>query len=276
MTFEKLHGIRLPEEFRQFVTRVGHGGYGPTYGLLPMNRWLSGPARPGGAFPLIPDAELPEKFTEGYSDDLRPYPGAVTVVYRGCSDYTVLVVAGPGHGRLAEVNADRFFAPYFHSDAGFLSWYERWLDFTLSGHRDLTWFAQQMAGDEGELLTTLLADARATRRRAAAYTFITYPAPSRSLPTVLSQALSTEPHPTVRETIVRAMAAQGERGRSLLPVAMTDPSPRVRSLAAIMMCTNAPGGRHLAPRLAHALSNFLKTEQDDSVRDAIRRSLSHA
>ncbi|MFD0526190.1 SMI1/KNR4 family protein [Kitasatospora arboriphila] len=36
--FEEAHGIRLPEEFRQFLTRIGHGGYGPAYGSLPMER----------------------------------------------------------------------------------------------------------------------------------------------------------------------------------------------------------------------------------------------
>jgi hypothetical protein len=276
MAFEQFHGIQLPEEFRQFVTRVGHGGYGPTYGLLPINRWLTGPACLGGAFSLIPDTDLPEPCAEGYSDDEHPYPGAITVVHRGCLDFTLLVVAGPGRGRLVEVNADRLFAPYFNSDADFLSWYERWLDFVLAGYRDLTWFAQQMAGGEDELLATLLADSRATRRRAAAYTFISYPAPSRSLPTILSRALSKEPHPVVRETVVRAIAAQGERGRLLLPKAMTDSSPHVRSLAANLMCTNTPNGRHLDPRLARALSSYLKFEQDESVRDTIRRSLSHA
>src|SRR5690349_6755955 len=118
--FEQLHGIRLPEEFRQFVTRIGHGGYGPTYGLLPITRWLTGPARAAGAFPLIPDADLPAPFARGYSDDARSYPGTIAVVYRGCLDFTLLVVAGPGRGRLVEVNADRLFVPYFHSDVGFL------------------------------------------------------------------------------------------------------------------------------------------------------------
>ena len=39
------------------------------------------------------------------------FPGAIAVVYRGCSDFTLLVVTGPGRGRLVEVNAEGFFAP---------------------------------------------------------------------------------------------------------------------------------------------------------------------
>jgi NAD(P)-dependent dehydrogenase (short-subunit alcohol dehydrogenase family) len=204
------------------------------------------------------------------------FPGAIGVVYRGCSDFTLLVVTGPGRGRLVEVNAEGFFAPHFHTDPDFLAWYERWLDFTLAGHRDLTWFADQMAGDEVALVATLLNDALATRRRAAACTFITYPAPSASLPEVLAQALSTEPHPAVRETILRALSAQGEHGRDRVPAALADPVPGVRSLAAILMTTNTPQGRRLSPQLRQTLGNHLRVEEDRSVRDTIQRMLDHS
>lgn len=273
--FEQQYGMRLPEEFRRFVTRVGHDGYGPSYGLLPITRWVTGPARPGGTFPIRPDVDIPEPLMPGHRDPGDFYPGAIAVVYGGCSDYTLLVVAGPGRGRLVEVNAERHFAPYFHADAGFLSWYERWLDFVLSGYRDLTWFAHQMSGDEDALTRTLLTDAHATRRRAAAYTFITYPTPSRSLPATLAQALPVEPHPVVRETMVRALAAQGAPGRALLPGALADVSPDVRSLAVNLMASRTPEGRRLAPRLRRALEEHLSTEETDSVRFTIRYTLDH-
>ncbi|GAB2585445.1 hypothetical protein Aab01nite_52870 [Paractinoplanes abujensis] len=260
--FEQRHGIRLPEEFRQFVTRVGHGGYGPTYGLLPITRWASRPGQPAGTSPLIPDAEAPVT---------RDFPGTIAVVHGGCLDWTVLVVSGPGRGRLVEVNADGLFAPYFHADAGFLSWYERWLDFVGrgAGPVDLTWFAQQMAGDEHALLDTLRNDARPRRRRAAAYSFITYPQPSGSLPAALVRALAEETDPAVRETIVRALAAQGPHGRELLPAALSDPSPDVRSLAVILM---APRDH---PQMADVLAEHLRAENDDAVRATVRRALHH-
>lgn len=277
--FEELHGIRMPEELRQFVTRIGHSGYGPTYGLLPMERWVSGAAGVNGnlaePFPFAPEVHIAECSSGGKGGAAPTFPGTIAVVYRGCSDFTLLVVSGPGCGRLVEVNAEGFFAPHFHTDPDFLAWYERWLDFTLAGHRDLTWFADQMAGDEVALVATLLNDALATRRRAAACTFITYPAPSASLPEVLAQALSTEPHPAVRETILRALSAQGEHGRNHLPAALADSVPGVRSLAAILMTTNTPQGRRLSPQLRQTLGNHLSVEEDRSVHDTIQRMLDH-
>lgn len=237
--FEDSHGVLLPEEFRQFLTRIGHGGYGPTYGLLPMERWVSrqtGVGQLAESFPIVPDLDIPQGPAD-QGEFAGSFPGTITVVYRGCSDFTLLVVTGPGRGRLVEVNDEGFFAPRFHTDSGFLPWYERWLDFVLTRHRALTWFADQMSGNEAQLVATLLDDELPTRRRAAACTFITYPAPSIDLPGTLLQALTTETHPSVREAILRALAAQGERGRDLLATALADPVPGIRSLAAILMTT---------------------------------------
>ncbi|MEV7520388.1 HEAT repeat domain-containing protein [Streptomyces sp. NPDC091371] len=272
--FEDRHGVRLPEEFRQFLTRIGHGGYGPTYGLLPMERWVrrAGAGQLAQPFPIVPDLDVPTG-PDDRGELTGSFPGTITVVYRGCTDYTLLVVTGPGRGRLVEVNAEGFFAPRFHADSDFLSWYERWLDFTLTGHRDLNRFADQMAGGEDQLVATLLHDELPTRRRAAAYTFITHPALSAHLPGTLLRALTAEPHPAVRETILRALAAQGEGGRDLLATALADPVPEVRSLAAILMTTHTPQGWGLPARRREALTRHLADETDDSVRDAIHRAL---
>ncbi|MFE2580917.1 HEAT repeat domain-containing protein [Streptomyces sp. NPDC059378] len=273
--FEDSHSVRLPEEFRQFLTRIGHGGYGPTYGLLPMEQWVS---RKGGkgqlaeSFPVVPDLDIPQGPAE-QGEFTGSFPGTIAVVYRGCSDFTLLVVTGPGRGRLVEVNGEGFFAPRFHTDSDFLSWYERWLDFVLTGHRDLTRFADQMSGDEAQLVATLLDDELPTRRRAAACTFITHPDPSTDLPGALLQALTTEAHPAVREAILRALAAQGEHGRDLLARALTDPIPGIRSLAAILMTTRTPEGWRLLAQRREVLSQHLANETDDSVRDSIERAL---
>ncbi|MEU2119452.1 SMI1/KNR4 family protein [Streptomyces sp. NPDC016459] len=277
--FENGHGIRLPEQFRQFLTRIGNGGYGPTYGLLPMEEWHPAADREGEGhlstpFPVVPDLGIPESLAldDGPVDS---YPGTITVVYRGCSDLTLLVVTGPGRGRLVEVNTDGFFCPRFHADSDFLAWYERWLDFVLTGHRDLNWFADQMAGSEEDLVATLLGDTLPARRRAAAYTFITHPKPSPSLPEILLQAYETEPHSAVRETILRAMAAQGEPGRDLLSAALADQAANVRSLAAVLMTVPVTQGRQLSPTRRQALTDRMTIENDASVLETIQRMLDH-
>ncbi|MFJ7095875.1 HEAT repeat domain-containing protein [Streptomyces mirabilis] len=224
------------------------------------------------SLPIVPDLDIPQG-PAGQGEFTGSFPGTITVVYRGCSDFTLLVVTGPGRGRLVEVNDEGFFAPRFHADSDFLSWYERWLDFVLTGHRDLTWFADQMSGSEAQLVTTLLDDEFPTRRRAAACTFITHPDPSIDLPGTLLQALTAETHPAVRETILRALAAQGEHGRDLLPTALADPVFGIRSLAAILMTTRTPHGWRLPTRRLEALSQHLANETDASVRDSIQRML---
>ncbi|WP_199509471.1 SMI1/KNR4 family protein [Nucisporomicrobium flavum] len=275
--FEDSHSIRLPEAFRQFILHIGHAGYGPTYGLLPIDKWLGMPI--GGSkglaspFPFVPDAEVSAPAASGIDAAEGVFPGSITVVHRGCSDFTLLVVTGPGRGRLVEVNAEGFFPPRFSSDSDFLAWYERWLDFVLAGHRGLTWFADQMAGDEAELVATLVNSPVTAHRRAAACTFITYPTPSASLPEVLAQALLAEPQVTVKEAILRALSAQGDSGRDLLPTALPDRAPSVRSLAAILMTTSTRQGRRLAPHLRRILDAHLEVETDRSVRDTIKSLL---
>ncbi|GAA1582337.1 SMI1/KNR4 family protein [Actinoplanes couchii] len=154
-------------------------------------------------------------------------------------------------------------------DTDFLAWYERWLDFVLTGHRDLTWFTDQMAGDETELVTTLATDPDVARRRAAACTFITYPTGGRSLPGTLAEVYPAEPNAVVRGAILRALGAQGDAGRDLLPVALADRDPELRSLAAILMTHHHRDGRSLSPHLREVLTDHLATEQDPSVRGTI-------
>ncbi len=65
---------------------------------------------------------------------------------------------------------------------------------------------------------------------------------------------------TVKEAILRALAAQGDTGRNLLPTALPDRAPGVRSPAALLMTTSTRQGRHLAPHLRRILTDHLPIE----------------
>ncbi|MFF5213354.1 SMI1/KNR4 family protein [Streptosporangium sp. NPDC000396] len=278
--FEVNHGITLPEEYRQFLTQVGHGGYGPTYGLLTLDRWsdANSPhidddllARP---FPFSPDTEPPTDWVTRYGLD-GIFPGAVTVVYGGCTDYTLLVVTGPSRGRLVEVNGDDCFPPRFYTDADLLTWYERWLDFVLLGHTNLNWFTEQLAGDPETLTATLLTHPSPAWRRAAACTFITYPRPGEIALNALARALGSDPDDIVREMVLRALRAQDEQG-NLLVSALTDPSPKVRSLAVILLPVQTSDGLALDANHRTLLTERLAVEDDPDISATIRRTLENS
>src|SRR4051794_17271566 len=78
--FEVRHRVRLPEDYRHFMTVIGDGGAAPYYGVLPFGKddedrdwgggWLVGaPSKP---FPHTTAWNLPDSFWDGEPD---PPPG---------------------------------------------------------------------------------------------------------------------------------------------------------------------------------------------------------
>jgi SMI1/KNR4 family protein SUKH-1 len=151
--FERSHGVALPEDYRAFVTRVGNGGAGPYYGLLPLQRWAAAPLeylsdeRPLPGDLLSRPSPLRDGLTgvdwvELLGGDVRsrrfdpgtwhPYQGTITLSHLGSTYYSLLIVTGPARGRVCSVDLDMQ-APKFLPQRGFLDWYEAWLDEVLGG-----------------------------------------------------------------------------------------------------------------------------------------------
>jgi len=151
-SFEWTHNVVLPEDYRAFLTRIGNGGAGPYYGVLPLERWAAAPleyfedARELPPDLLARDSPLRDGLTGidwlellGGAPQPRfdpqkwhPYQGAITISRLGATYYALLVVTGVTRGRVCSVDLDMQ-APKFAPQRGFLDWYEAWLDDTLSG-----------------------------------------------------------------------------------------------------------------------------------------------
>ncbi|HEX4792864.1 MAG TPA: SMI1/KNR4 family protein [Humisphaera sp.] len=153
--FEARHNVRLPEDYRAFLTHVGDGGAGPYCGVLPLEQWnhavgdcAARVPRPMRGFlsSLSPLHNGPAPLQSEWASELPPYEwhpfqGAITLNHQGSTFYTLLIVAGESRGRVVYVdNAGQ--PPYFVRNTDYLSWYERWLDETLAG-RNMFWFGME-------------------------------------------------------------------------------------------------------------------------------------
>ncbi|TWU07784.1 SMI1/KNR4 family protein [Stieleria varia] len=128
--FEARHGIKLPEDYRRFITELGNGGAGPYYGVFKFRemddchsfqRWkendgfvgtLSKPfphTRAWNDVPPFPeeqddeslyDAEM-ERFYEIYWNT-ENVNGAIPICHQGCAYRNWLIVTGPEAGHIWE------------------------------------------------------------------------------------------------------------------------------------------------------------------------------
>lgn len=164
--FESRHKIRLPEDYRHFITQIGNGGGGPYYGLFPFGhddegRWgeclpignLGQPFHHVEAWNLddefwknVPDLpkEIPEEeedriWEEWYKVLEAKYwnpaimDGAIPICHLGCNLRQWLVVHGHQRGYVwDDMRADNAgIAPVRDSDGKpmtFTEWYMSWLD----------------------------------------------------------------------------------------------------------------------------------------------------
>jgi SMI1 / KNR4 family (SUKH-1) len=123
-TFEAAHGIRLPEDYRLFLRRVGDGGPGPAYGLETLER-AAAECDPRLPFPFEQaDSDYLDDALERWDGELF---GALQLCHHGCGGYSYLVVTGPQWGTMW----DGAGAELWPGRTGFLEWYRTWADASL-------------------------------------------------------------------------------------------------------------------------------------------------
>jgi hypothetical protein len=145
--FERRHRIRLPADYRAFVTQIGNGGYGPAGGLEPFGPSCWPDNSLGRPFPLAEppagfDRWLPVPVTQATIKQYRN--GLVLLSQYGCGILACLVVCGARYGEVwiddfanGEVimpAQDSWLVSPSASGGGpcFAEWYEGWLDEQLT------------------------------------------------------------------------------------------------------------------------------------------------
>lgn len=160
--FEEKHGIRLPDDYKEFLLKVGNGGAGPGYGVLPLNqfyhigKWARRICKMfyGGSFELDdvdpkflsnpfphiqkwgddPDQELDEEKEVGREDYIKQFnydiQGSIALCDHGCGLHNILIVSGPERGKVWYEfrNENHGMGPINNS---FIEWYVNWLDTSI-------------------------------------------------------------------------------------------------------------------------------------------------
>jgi HEAT repeat protein len=266
--FEAAHRIALPPAYRRFITELGNGGAGPSYGLLPLSQ---GCAEASGTSDRLAE---PSYFAPGThfedtwwdercdaEDEEAPLRGCLAIVHHGCTGYSYLVVTGTAAGRMVNLDYNGVPVPYVTEDADFLAWYERWLDELLAGYT-VTEFGRKLPGDEAALLNVIAADHDLDRRARAIQSLIYLPQLSASADPVLIAAAETDRR--LRRQVLPV--ARQFRRPPLLAIAETtltdaDATMRAEALTALRWAE--------APRLADLARPLLADDADNVKQQAI-------
>lgn len=162
--FETDRGIRLPDDYRQFLVRVGNGGAGPFYGLFRLGEmddgfghgpWGAFVGRLSSPFPHSgpwndlagkPDDQaamnseeydaLIEAFERRYFDTCQ-VEGAIPICHVGCALRQWLIITGPEAGNVwcddrADYKGLHPLKSHGRDRTTFFEWYRDWLDEVLS------------------------------------------------------------------------------------------------------------------------------------------------
>lgn len=218
--FEEQQGVRLPEEYRNFLTFIGNGGAGPYYGLYGLKALEEDLSDSHGVrlyrvmekpviYPKMSEEDWdrvadPEGRKKG--NEPHPYAGVLPIGTQGCTLMTGLMLAGPYRGQVVYYDEDFCGPPFFVREKGFLSWYERWLREVIAGYNDEeTGFGLNLDGNPGQLMELYEQTENPEERKEiieSFYKFVTLPAKQK---TYFKQACAQETDMEVRMRLIKML-----------------------------------------------------------------------
>lgn len=124
--FEKEQNLKLPEDYRLFLTQIGNGGAGPFYGIIPLEKSFAS-CTPNESFrwSVEKDVEFVEDSDFDEWHDHRR--GVLEICEQGCGTFNFLVVNGQSYGTIWTDIWDKLIP----DKIGFFEFYQNWLDRNL-------------------------------------------------------------------------------------------------------------------------------------------------
>jgi hypothetical protein len=150
---ERSAKIKLPEEYKEYITLIADGGAGPYYGLYCLNEGIDKQASYFDeneqnletffqSFPYNNEdviSKIDSNTTilddgEALFRREHPTPGIIFLAEYGCGGYYVLVINGEQYGKVWFFHSDGFLNPCCieGKQLNFFDWYENWLDTSLN------------------------------------------------------------------------------------------------------------------------------------------------
>lgn len=215
--FEERFGFRLPEEYREFLLRMGDGGAGPYYGLYGLEK-LKNELSDNSDYPVLEEMILYPKMSDEDWDraadpegrrrgeEVHPYAGILPIGSQGCTLMTGLALNGPYQGQVIYYDEDFCGKPFFVREKGFLAWYERWLREVIAGYNDEDLgFGFNVGGNASELMA-LYRQTQSSEEKIeiiqSCYKFETLPEEQK---TFYKTACMTENHLEVRIELIKML-----------------------------------------------------------------------
>jgi hypothetical protein len=136
--FERQFGMKLPQDYADFLTQLGNGGIGPGYGLLSLAEAVKDPEQRCREFLATPFPHT-EYFNPYDVDEATPdnecffdqhICGSIALSHHGCGYFDRLVITGPQAGQvwIDSRVSDQGIEP---TGRDFFEWYYGWLSDAL-------------------------------------------------------------------------------------------------------------------------------------------------